>query len=246
MNIRFFLKRCCIYVNLLLAAACTKTETVSPPAERSSSILSYRITNVAGDPILGVVNDPDSTITVYLPSYYYLTSLMPEIKVPEGATVSPTSGTLIENLPEVFEKGRDIRYTVNAKDGGSSTYKLVIKVQQADFTVDELSTDPAQPAEYANNATGDVPVYLNWYGDVSSGNQDLDRQLIRITLISENGSEYVVDNNAGFKLFSGPAFVSFYLPLNSAEVLPTGLYKIRVRFYSKSVTLKNPVRIIQP
>lgn len=246
MNKRILLKHLCIYCGFFLLAACTKTETVAPPEERSNSILEYRITNVSGDPILGVVSDPDSTITVYLPSYYYLTSLLPEIKVPAGATVSPASGTLIENLPELFEKGRDIRYTVSSKDGGSTTYKLIIKVQQPDFTVDELSADPSQPAEYVNSAAGDVAVYLNWYGDVSSGNQELDRQLIRITLTGEAGNEYVIDNNAGFKLFSGPAYVSFYLPANSAAVLPGGLYKIGIRFYSKRVTLNNPIRIIQP
>ncbi|GAA0525872.1 hypothetical protein LX66_0407 [Chitinophaga japonensis] len=229
-----------------LLAACTKTETVAPPAERSNRILAYRVTNVAGDTILGVVNDPDSVIRVYLPYYYYLTSLVPDIQVSAGATVTPASGTLVENLLDVFDNGRDIRYTVTGQDGSKATYRLLIEVQQPDFTVDELTTDPASPAEYVNNDIGDVPVYLSWYGDVSSGNQELDRQLIRVTLTGEEGNAYVVDNNAGFKLSSGPSYVFFYLPPNSAASLPTGLYHISIRFYSKTVTLQNPVRIVQP
>src|SRR4051812_33084834 len=87
---------------LLMAVACTKTETVGPPSLASNRVLEYKITNVSGDPIYGVVNDEEKTITAYLPYYYYLTSLQAEIKVSDGASISPGSNSLITGLDSLF------------------------------------------------------------------------------------------------------------------------------------------------
>ncbi|RFZ94630.1 hypothetical protein D0C36_03545 [Mucilaginibacter conchicola] len=225
-------------------ASCKKVTEVPVPAQAQNRILSYKITNVQGNPIEGVVNDDAKTIKVYLPYYYYLTALEPEIKVSEGATITPATGTIVDDLLDVFDNGRDIKYNVTAKDGTKATYTLQLIVQQGNFELEELSPSATEITELTyGTKNGSADLYLSVSGDFPSGNTELDRQLIKITLTAQDGSEYVIDNNRGAKLFAGTNFVYFVLSSSAAPGLNSGTYKVKVRFYSKTVSLKNPIKI---
>jgi len=131
--------------------ACTKTDIVPFTPETDNQLLEYKIVNVQGSPIYGAINQQDSSITVYLPFYLQLITLEPEMKVSDGATVTPVSGTMIEDLLDLFHKGREIKYNVKGKDGKVKTYTLHIQVQQPDLILQEVSTDAANPNTYSLN-----------------------------------------------------------------------------------------------
>ncbi|MDJ1505240.1 hypothetical protein [Xanthocytophaga agilis] len=232
----------------LVLMACTKTEVIGPPTLSSSRILSYKVTNVSGDPIEGVINEADQTITVYLPYYYYSTSLLPEIEVSEGATVTPASETLLSGLLSYIQGDSILNYTytVRGKEGSSATYKLMLQVQQPDFTLQELSSDAQNPTTYTVTTYDGAAINLNWSGDFPSISDETGRIITKITLIAENGQKYIIDNNIGFKSWFSDTGILFYIPVNSATQLPTGLYHVQVTFYSKTVTLQNPIQLIQP
>ena len=243
MKLKYLLKTLWCLCLATVMASCTKTTEIEPPAQAQNRILSYEITNVQGSPIEGVVNDDTKTIKVYLPYHYYLTTLEPTIKVSDGAAVNPTSGTLIDDLLDIFDNGRDISYTVTARDGSKAVYKLQIVVQQGDFKLEEISPSATEITELAYGGNTYADLYIPCSGEIPSGNKTLDRQLIKITLTAQDGSTYVIDNERGSKLDATVNAVYFVLSNSSVPNLKAGIYTVKVRFYSKTVTLKNPIRI---
>ncbi|MET3879973.1 hypothetical protein ABIE50_005385 [Chitinophaga sp. OAE865] len=236
---------------ILLAAffalpACTKTDIIPFTPETGNQLLEYKIVNVQGSPIYGAISQPDSSITVYLPFYLQLITLEPEIKVSEGATVTPVSGTMIEDLPEVFHKGREIKYNVKGKDGKVKTYMLHIQVQQPDLTLEEVSTDPANPNTYSINMDLDFDSFsfgLNGAGFAP------DPDLIRVMLVDEQNKEYGPLNISTFNTtdltrldFTVIRYKEQSDPI-LAKLPADGLYRIRVYSYAKMATTKNPIRI---
>jgi hypothetical protein len=222
--------------------ACTETETVDPPAQRANRILTYTVVNTP-DPIHGVVNDLDSTITVYVPYYYYLNLLQADIAVSGGATVTPASGTLIEDLVGIMRGDTTLRYTVTASDGSKAVYKLVINPQQPALTVEELTTDAASPAEFNSSFLymGKYEIYSNLQLTGANFFKSADGSVLSdVTFISEEGTEIpalAVSSNEASSL-------TVVIPFNDS--IPDGLYYIRVDCYSQSVTLQHPVRIKSP
>lgn len=231
---------------LLAVAGCTKTETIAPPAEADNRITEYKIVNVQGDPIYGTVHDADSSITVYLPFYKQLIVLEPEIKTSTGATVQPGTGTLIEDLLNVFQKGREIKYAVTGKSGKKKTYTLKLIVQQPALTVKEVS----------NSATDIQTFTIDMKASFSSFAFDLkgsgfheNHELVKVVLVDETGKELApldisltntndLNNlNVSLTKFNEP-----YHPL-LLQLPATGLYKVRIYSYAKQVTTTFPIRI---
>lgn len=132
---------------LALVAACTKTETLPVPGRGENRMLSYTITSVPDGvaPVIGAIDDADSTITVYLSSWYGLTAMTPQINVPAGATVSPASGATVTNLLSMMRKDSTITYLVTAKDGSKKNYTLHVRSLQPQTKIDEISTSVDNP-----------------------------------------------------------------------------------------------------
>ncbi|MRG48944.1 hypothetical protein GFS24_27785 [Chitinophaga sp. SYP-B3965] len=230
---------------LLAIAGCTKTDTIAPPAEADNRITEYKIVNVQGDPIYGTVHDADSSITVYLPFYKQLIVLEPEIKVSTGATVQPGTGTLIENLLEVFQKGRDLKYTVTGKSGKKKTYTLKITVQQPALTLKELSSATDVKTYAISTSINFSTISIDLKGTSFHENHDL----LKVVLVDEAGKEFPPFNISTTNtndLNSLNITLTNYLttPDPMLVALPaTGLYKLRVYSYSKKVTTTFPIRI---
>lgn len=223
---------------ILLMAACKETETIEPPALASNRILSYKITNVPDGPIYGAINDEKRTITVILPYYYYLTTIQPEITLSEGATVTPGSGILLDDITKKLTEGIGVEYVVTAKDGSKASYRLLLTTQQPDITLDELSPDAANPTVlyYSKPAAFE----FNFF-DITGKNFIPQQELLgifsTISYVNEQGSVvYTVVNGDNFTTKIGAT-------VPSAEQLPEGLYRIRVTSYTRSATMKNPVKI---
>lgn len=227
--------------------ACTKTETVPYLPATGNQLLEYKIVNVQGNPIYGAINQADTIVTVYLPFYLQLTSLEPAIKVSEGATVTPASGTMIENLLEVFRTGRTIRYEVKSKDGKIKSYKLDIQVQQPAVTLEEVSKEADKPNEYVIDMKKDYDSFsfsVNGTGFASS------QEMISAVLVDEANKEYGPLPMSTFNT-TDLTYLNFvvtkYKPGQSSEILATlpatGLYRVRVYSYAKVATTQNPIRI---
>lgn len=223
---------------MMLPPACKKTETIEVPAQASNRILSYKITNVPEEPVYGAVNDEKRTITVILPYYYYLTTIQPEITVSEGATVSPASGVLIDSITKKLTEGANIEYVVTGKDGSKASYKLLLSTQQPDITLDELSPDPANPTilYHSKPATFEFN-FFEIRGRNFIPQQELLGIFSAISYLNEQGQVvYTAVNGDNYTMRIGAT-------VPSAEQVPAGLYRIRVTSYTRSATMKNPVRI---
>lgn len=226
--------------------ACTKTDIVPFTPETDNQLLEYKIVNVQGSPIYGAINQQDSSITVYLPFYLQLITLEPEMKVSDGATVTPVSGTMIEDLLDLFHKGREIKYNVKGKDGKVKTYTLHVQVQQPDLILQEVSTDAANPNTYSLNMNLDFDSFS--FGlDGAGFAADLD--MIRVMLVDEQNKEYGPLNISTFNTtdLTRLDFTVIRYKEQSDPILAMlpaeGLYRIRVYSYAKVATTKNPIRI---
>lgn len=237
---------CILLAALFILPACTKTDIIPFAPEADNQLLEYKIVNVQGSPIYGAISQADSSITVYLPFYLQLVTLEPKMKVSEGATVTPASGTMIEDLLDLFRKGREMKYNVKGKDGKMKTYTLHIQVQQPDLTLQEVSEDPANPNTYSLNMSLDFDSFsfgLNGTGFAS----DLD--LIKVVLVDEQNKEYGPLNISTFNTtdLTRLDFTVIRYKEQSDPILATlpaeGLYRIRVYSYAKVATTKNPIRI---
>lgn len=223
---------------ILLATACKKTETIEPPAQATNRVLSYKVTNVPDEPVYGAIDDEKKTITVILPYYYFLTAIQPEIKVSEGATVTPGNGVLIEEVTKKLTEGTNVEYVVTGIDGSKATYKLVLTTQQPDIVVDELSTDPANPLVLYHS---DPSTFQFNFFTVTGKNfipqQEALGILSTISYLNEQGTVvYTAVNGDNFTNSIGTA-------VPSAAQLPAGTYRIRVTSYTRSATMKNPVKV---
>jgi hypothetical protein len=229
-----------VWLTLGLLAACTDTEIVEPPALRANRVLTYEVANTA-EPLYGAVNDRDSTIKVYLPYFYYLSTLEGNVTVSDGATVTPTSGTLLKNVPAIA-KGATVYYTVTAADGSSRRYTLLVDTRQPELIVDELTTDPETPAAFYNSVLyKDFPIYSSlMLTGKNIFNTAQGTRLAKVTFIAEDGTEIPAADAGSNESIS----LIVTLPLNTD--MPNGLYKIRVDCYSKTITLKNPIQITSP
>lgn len=231
---------------LFVLPACTKTDIVPFTPETDNQLLEYKIVNVQGSPIYGAISQSDSSITVYLPFYLQLITLEPEIKVSDGATVTPASGTMIEDLLDLFHKGREIKYNVKGKEGKVKTYTLYILVQQPDLTLQEVSVDATNPNTYSLNMNLDFDSFS--FGlDGAGFAADLD--MIRVMLVDEQNKEYGPLNISRFNTtdLTRLDFTVIQYKEQSDPILATlpaeGLYRIRVYSYAKVATTKNPIRI---
>lgn len=241
MNKTFHLLPACI--SMLLAVSCTKTDTIAPPELSQSRLLEYKIVNVQGSPIAGSISEADSSITVYLPAYLQLITLEPQLKVSEGATVTPASGTLVEDLLDVFQKGRDIRYTVTGKNGSKKTYTLHINVQQAPIVLTELST-----ADNIRNFNVRATATNFRITQKGTGFNEV-RSMMRVALVDDAGTEYnlPLSTFALEDVFTLSLTVVRSTPEGAAILNFTGSknYKIRVYNYALQTTSQFPIKITQ-
>lgn len=206
---------------LLFIASCKKTIGLDPLPQ--NKILEYKVTNLPDTVITGIIDNTDNTVTVYVPYYYGMTIIDPEIKLSDGATLTDPI------LPVKIEDNTQT-YTVKGVDGSTNTYKLNI-VQQNPPTLTLAWTKTA-----STYPLGRVP---NINGNFLTTNA----ALVKITIISvktdietalnTSASGILLDAQGGYKYDGG------LIP----ATIDTGYYKVRVDFLQKSVELPEPLLI---
>ncbi|MDX3914049.1 MULTISPECIES: hypothetical protein [Olivibacter] len=219
-----------IIIVFLSLSACTKTADLPPLS--NSKIVAYKVP-VADGTILGAIDESDKTITVYLPFYYQLDVIDPEITVADGARLQ-------EEVKPVAVLDSSITYTVKGADQSTATYKLIIVLQQiAPLVIQELSSETTITAW----GVGASNIVLR--GNFNTN----DPAKISAYLVNEAGQETALSANTGI----GPANVTVSIigneklytfgNLQIPQTLDTGLYKVKVKVQALSAESQYPVRL---
>lgn len=199
------------YVVCLLAAlftiSCTKTMELAPLSQ--NKITEFKIVNLPDTVIFGSIDQVEKSITVYIPFYYGLAVIDPEIKVSEGAK-------LIEEVLPVDMDETNVIYTVKAKDGSTQVYKLkIIQQNTPSLTVSWNTTPLYFPRTALNTIRGNF---------MATG-----PGLVKLYLISvKTNKETLID---GGSLVTSGALYEY--GLTGAEIpadIDTGYYKGRIKF----------------
>ena len=221
---------------VIIASSCTKT--IDPPLHDEPKILSFKVTNTNEGSLYGAIDHIEKSISVYLPFYYGLQAIEPEIKVSDDAILKEADQE--GNLLPVLVSDSISTYTIVSKKNGTEVqYKLKILVQIPDISVEEYSTAD----DTASFEAGDMSFYFS--GDFKTK----DLSLIKAYLVADkSGKEYPVfysDYTNIIKSSTNPNGIQQKY-INSAGIpldIDTGLFKLKVRMYNKEVVTKYPIRI---
>lgn len=220
------LQRILPFCLLLLTGITACKKTIEAPALPNSRILEYNVP-VSDQNIAGVIDESDKTITVYLPFYYELSVIDPKIKISDGATLTGTK----DPINVLNDK---ITYTVTGTDKSTTTYKLVIKIQQdSPLVIKEYST---ATVTQSFNIGGLLSVNGNLY--------TTDINKVKTFLVNKQTGKETELSGSGFGL-SISAIDDTYT-INSYEVsrtLDSGLYHVKVNKLGLTTTTKYPVRL---
>jgi hypothetical protein len=215
---------------LLIFSSCTKTEELAPLAQ--DKILEYKVVNLNDDQVIyGAIDNNKNTITVYIPFYYGLSVIDPEIKLSNGAKLKD------ENLP-IKADVTDMSYTVLASNGVSRTYTLHIQHQNTpSLSVSwpigsRLSQSPGRfMLAILGNFEHTNPALVK----VSFINQENQTRYVMNTgsaKISTNGeSQYIMQ-------FGGTSFQE-RIPVDITE----GTYTVEVKSLGHTAQIKEPLII---
>lgn len=221
----------CLLITVATLAACKKTIGLDPlPANK---ITEFKVAVSDGD-IFGAIDETDKTITLYLPYYYELDVIEPVIKLSAGAKLS-------EDLAPVEVLNTQKTYTVIGADQSTSTYKLIIKLNQiSPLVLTELST-----------ATATYTIAIGTYDIRVQGNFNVsDLKKIKAFLVDENDKEYELTPSLSLgtpgvsvAMISGVKTYT-YGYLQVPQTLDAGTYKVRVKVQALTAEMKYPVKVV--
>ncbi|RQO74167.1 hypothetical protein DBR43_01845 [Pedobacter sp. KBW06] len=214
----------------VLFTACKKK--IDYPAQPNSRIESFKVPVSDGE-ISGVIDESDKTITVYLPFFYQLDVIDPKIKLAEGAVLK-------EAVVPVEVMDTKTTYTVTGADKSSSTYKLIINIQQiTPLVLDEVSTA----------ATTSKWGIGNGFITVSGNFNTTDVTKVKVYLVGADGKEIALvpsaSSTTGIAVALTPSGKTYRLGnLQVPQTVDPGTYKLRAKVYSLVSEAKYPVEIV--
>jgi len=215
-----------LIVVLMTAAvlSCTKHVDLTPLPQ--NKILAYKVTNIPDTVIYGAVDEVEHTITVYIPFYYGLALIDPEITVSEGARLAG------EAVPVPIDAD-SVTYTVKGADSSSNLYALKIMLQGTPALVLKWA-DASGPTAYPNSTlpaaggnfyTRNMALATWFLTDKVTGN------VITLPKVSDN-----------FLLFDSTYWTPGNIPVPAD--IDTGYYKVGVSFLGHKASLDVPVHIV--
>lgn len=207
--------------------SCTKTEALTPlPQNR---ILEYKVTNLPDTVIYGSIDNIDNSITVYVPYYFSLSVIEPEVKLSAGAKLST------ETLP-VSITDTTTTYQVQGADGSSRIYKLrIIQQNPASLTTYWPASVEEEPIGYPNTA---MPLIA---GNFNS--RDLSTATITLTAASTGKSVNVPTESASVIMYNGEEDYLLDGLILPADI-DTGFYTVTVRFLGNQATVSRNIHVI--
>ncbi|BAV06632.1 hypothetical protein SAMN05421788_107292 [Filimonas lacunae] len=212
---------------LFLLSSCKKT--VDYEHEPANQVTSYKVA-VSDGYLYGSINNIDNTITLYVPFYYELTVVDPEITVSVGAALK-------EEILPVPITDTAVYYTVVGSDGSTRKYKLDIEVQKIGvLTVSEQSS-ATYTATYSPNENIEVGGMLNTV-DIGKVHVSL------VNKITQKSTALSGDGTSAYTISVGGNNTAYVGGLRIPGTLDTGLYYIRVKVYNDSVQSQYPIRLV--
>lgn len=216
------------FISLIAAfifSACKKTVDYAPiPQNRISE---YKVINLRDTVIYGAIDNIENTITVYIPYYYALDVIQPEIILDQGALLSG------ETAPVAVSE-KDHTYTVTGTDGSTRVYSLEI-VQQNPPSLN-LYWATGNPEASPNASLGGLRGNLQ-----STSIASLDATLVS----KKSGQTFKTDLSTANINPNNTTEDSYIL---SAGTLPasidSGYYDVKISFLGHQVTLEKPVHIV--
>lgn len=210
-------------------SACKKTMDL--PELQNSRITEYKVP-VSDGLISAAIDETDKTITVYIPFYYQLDVIDPQIKVSEGAKIS-------EEILPVDVMNNNVTYTVTGADKSVSTYKLNIVVQQLGPLV---LVEPSTAAAPAGWAIGSKTISIQGNFNTTDPNK------VKVFLVGADQVEHpVIGSTQGSTvtptiIASGKTYTLTNLQI--PQDLQDGDYKVRVKIQHLTAETTLPVKLI--
>ncbi|MFD1769872.1 hypothetical protein [Sphingobacterium suaedae] len=219
---RTLIKTGLLYALFFTMYSCTKTEDLPPLSE--DRVVEYKIVNLPNDEVIyGAIDNEANEITVYLPFYYGLLVIDPEIKLSTGAA-------LRDPIVPINTTSTTTTYTVRAANGSVRTYTLHIILQSTEslqVTWPE-GTFPANlsPQRYLPAITGNF-AHTN-------------PQIVEVTLINQQTNQrYPLKATS---LTPVQDYYSLRTDRIPAEVTK-GSYKIEIKNLGHTATMEEPFEI---
>lgn len=192
---------------VLLTVSCKKT--IELPALPQNRITEFKIVNLPDTVIFGAIDQAEKSITVYVPYYYGLAVIDPEIKVSAGAH-------LMEEVLPVDLNDKNVSYTVRAKDGTKEVYQLKIVQQNTpDLSVSWNASSLYYPRTNLNSIRGNF---------MASG-----PGLVKVHLISMKTNKETL-LNGGILVTTTDLNIYNLNALDIPADIDTGYYKGRITF----------------
>lgn len=216
---RFFLPAFTLFV--LVIISCKKEY----PAYPYHNISSFYMQDANGDTLQAAIQD-DQLIIYWPPFQEVPDSVTPVIQVSERAVVQPASGIAV-----AFNNNTS--YTVKAQDGSTMVYhlKTVINQPPVDFTINAANSNEAgQPLYYADNG-------LYQTIDLISQFFIPDTSQTAVYLVSATGV------TAQLSVLP-QSLSSLYISAAVPDVVPAGMYKVKVVSGYRSFTNEQTVEVI--
>ena len=147
---------------MLFAVSCGEDDGPGVDQTVNAEISSFRI--VSPVEASGTINNDDNTIIIEVPGDVDVTTTEVAIVIPEGATVSPASGSEVD-----FSSPVDFTVTGSDADGNTITEVYTVTVEKTAVvafvgnaaTIEELEDDAQAAATWMQETYGDEFVYLS-------------------------------------------------------------------------------------
>jgi hypothetical protein len=223
-------------IAVVAVLACKKQVGLDPLPQ--NMILEYKVTNIPDSVIYGAIDNEHNTIDVYLPFYYGLTLIDPEIALSTGARLMEEAAPVLIDADTTGEctymlnGGKQVTYTVKGFDGGTHTYTLKVWQQCAPplaVTWGNLNDRTGYP----NNMLPTVQ------GNFYTRNMALATWLLTDTV---TGKIITLPKVSGNFSLTDSTYWSASVPIPADA--DTGYYKVSVRFSGQKASIIQPVHII--
>jgi hypothetical protein len=213
-------------VVILLAAgleSCTKTMDL--PALPQNKITSYKVVNLPDTVIYGAIDNIEKTITVYVPFYYNMAVIDPEINVSDGAKIT-------ERVMPVAVNAQDVKYTVTGADGSTNTYSLKIVNQ----SIALLQVQWQAQDEAVASPVGVLP-------NISGNFQSRNALGVSVELSKQQTGQKLSLSMATAGLDpSGNSYTLFNVAIPAT--IDTGYYDVALSFAGHTTKLPTPVHVV--
>ncbi|MFS2189753.1 hypothetical protein ACCC92_23965 [Mucilaginibacter sp. Mucisp84] len=222
MTIRYFY----LLALILLTGFISCKKSVDYPHLVQNRITEYKVVNLQDTLIYGTVDNTENTITVYVPYYYAMSVIQPQIAVDATATLMTA-----ERPVDINDQTQT--YSVKGIDGSIRTYKLAIVQQNTpDLTLNWFDGLPmTEPGSFIPDIVGNFLSTSTATLKVKLVEQITKKELVPDLSTAQIGTD-------GYQ-FGDAYFFNSRIPADA----DSGHYDVQIDFLGHSVKLAKPLQV---